>query len=293
MNAVHIATDRNILRKLLQFVDPNQRGNEGVLESFTIQLEYAGDTTLLMRRDEAVTHETIGPHDFRGFGHEFENTYTKNKIKNSTGHHRIISYEFCQLKLVVRHETDGYVGPRTKAMDMTGAGSLSSMLDSMSISDQLKEMTESSAAPTIAKPTSAATMLASKLRVLKQGWAIDLESTLEIKTRTVYRPLQLRDVAAQLWLSQTPKLVIAHHKKGVFKHPVVKDVAAEVKQWEGANQTALRRLGMLLVKMNNLMREHRIHAVAKYDQKDDKLVIYEAREPKMLPDDLYAMWKDE
>ena len=121
IRSIDIVTDRNNIRKLLSFVNPSL--SKGGLEPFAIGVEIVGNTAIFCR-EEAVTHEIVGPNDFRGFGHEFEKAYTTEQISGSTGHHRIISYRFGGLNFLVRHETDGYVGNDKES----GYDHLSSML---------------------------------------------------------------------------------------------------------------------------------------------------------------------
>jgi hypothetical protein len=83
-----VGTDRNNIRKLLSFVDPSSTRNG--LEEFIINIEVTQNTAIFCR-DETKTQEYIGPDEFRGFGREFEKSYTVTQIRGSTGHHRIIS----------------------------------------------------------------------------------------------------------------------------------------------------------------------------------------------------------
>ncbi len=69
-----LITDRNNIRKLLSFVNPSLSSNG--LESFTIGIEVTQNTAIFSR-EETKTHEFIGLHEFKGFGHEFEKAYTK------------------------------------------------------------------------------------------------------------------------------------------------------------------------------------------------------------------------
>lgn len=121
IRSVDIVTDRNNIRKLLSFINPSL--SKGGLEPFAISVEIAGNTAISCR-EEVVTHEIVGPNDFRSFGHEFEKVYTTEQVSDSTGHHRIISYHFYGLKFLVRRETDGYVGNDKES----GYDHLSSML---------------------------------------------------------------------------------------------------------------------------------------------------------------------
>lgn len=126
---IDVVTDRNNIRKLLSFIDPSSARSQ--LEDFTINIEITKNTALFCREEEK-TMEYIGPHEFRGFGHEFEKAYTVTKIRGSTGHHRVISYRFSDLNFVVRYETDGYVDIDTKT-SLGAEDDLSSTLDALSL----------------------------------------------------------------------------------------------------------------------------------------------------------------
>ena len=232
ISSVDVISDRNNIRKLLSFVDPNSDPH-GV-KDFSMRMELVNGTAIF-HREETKTQEFIGPDDFRGFGHEFEKAHTHDQIRLSTGHHRVVSYRLGGLRFVIRHETDGYVddGASTPASKQQLAGDdISNLLESLSISQ-----------PAVVKDTASA---ASKLTVHQEGRPIALESTLEIKTRVHHKPLKIADAAPQLWLSQTPKLVRAYHNRGIFSAAVVEDVSKEIKRWEGANQEKLGRLVTLL-----------------------------------------------
>ena len=72
IRSTNVVADRNNLRKLLQFINPSSTRNR--LEAFTTNIE-ATKNTAVLSRDETATHEFIGPHEFKGFGHEFEKAY--------------------------------------------------------------------------------------------------------------------------------------------------------------------------------------------------------------------------
>ena len=206
-----MVTDRNNVRKLLSFINPGSTRNG--LETFTINIEVAKNTAIFSRA-ETATHEFIGLHDFRGFGHEFEKLYTTSQISGSTGYHRILSYRFNDLNFIVRHETDGcFAGtgiPSSNSKEPE-SDNLSSMLGTLSLS------------PTNRPPNTTPT--GSQLTIKEEGQVMPLESTLEIKTRVIHKPLEIQEVAPQLWISQTLKLVRAYHSKGTFQRPEFEDVA--------------------------------------------------------------------
>jgi len=277
--SINVVTDRTNIRKLLSFINPNSTRNG--LEAFTINIEVAKHTAIFSRA-ETATHEFIEPHEFRGFGHEFEKAYTINQVSGSTGHHRIISYRFGGLNFIVRHETDGYVAAGTSTPSSNSkapeSDSLSHMLGSLSLSP-------TNSAPQI-------TSAESKLSIKGEGQVVSLESTLEIKTRVRHRPLEIQEVAPQLWVSQTPKLVRAYHLKGTFQRPEVEDVAALIKAWEERNQMDLRKLAALIGKILDVVKGCGGSALVKYDVSGDKLVVSKADGEKMLPEDLYSKWDD-
>lgn len=276
-----VVTDRNNIRKLLSFISSGTTGIK--IEPFTISIEVVNNTAILCR-EETATKEIIGPDDFKGYGHEFEKAYTTSQIRGGTGHHRIISYCFGGLNFIIRHETDGYVdvGPKIPSSNRTtgkgqGIDSLSSALESLSLSRPDTSLSD---------PTG------SKLIVKEEGQVVPLESTLEIKTRVFHKPLTIQDIAPQLWVSQTPKLVRAYHRKGRFERPEVQDVSAEIKSWEERNQSDLRKLAALIQKIINVVKGYGGNATIKYDVNGDKLVICKVDGRKMLPKDLYSKWDE-
>jgi hypothetical protein len=288
--SIDVVTDRNNVRKLLGFVNPRWNGSKK--EAFTIHVEITQNTAIFCR-EETKTMRYIAPYEFKGYGHSFEKKCTIRRVNGSTGHHRIISYDFGGLKFIVRHETDGYVNVDTAAMAKSSAtphkGSssnckapevddLSSILDSLKLSPQNSEKSD-------LRPA------ASKLVIREEGQAIPLTSTLEIKTRVSRKPLAFSAVVCQLWVSQTPKLVRAYHTKGVFAVPKVEDVTVQVKAWEDENQKDLKMVASLIRRIRDVVKDGGGRAVLKYDVDGDKLVLKPLEGKKMLPNDLYAKWE--
>lgn len=275
VSSIDIVTDRNNIRKLLSFINPTLTKHG--YDPFTIQVEMA-DQTAIFCRDETATTEVIGPGEFRGYGHEFEKVYTIPQVKGSTGHHRIVSYRLGGLNFLVRHETDGYVRDLKHVTkdDESAANDLANVLGSLSLS---KETTDTDDIPA-----------QSKLTIKREGKVVPRESTLEIKTRVSHKPLELAEVAPQVWASQTPKLVRAYHQRGVFSTPEAQDITAGVKAWEQAHQEDIRKLVALMNRILGLTRSWGGNSTVRYDLLKDKLVIHKVERKKMLPEDIYARW---
>lgn len=271
---IDIVSDRTNVRKLLAFVDPAaQKGN---LQSFAINVEVVGRTAIFCLEEEGPLVDFLGPDDFRGFANEYKKWYTKNQIADNSGQSQsITSYQFDDLKVIIRHETDAFV---KDPGDDENESKILGMLSGLAITSSNREP--------------ASNIPESKLTIRKEGKQVPLSSTLEIKTRAVYKPLPLEEVAAQLWLSQTPKLVRAYHTDGTFSAPAVEDVTKEIKAWESRNQKTLTTFAALLRKILDVAKTYG-RAVIRYDEDEDELVICQVEAARdMLPGDLYAKWEE-
>lgn len=271
---VDVITDRNVIRKLLQFVRPDQTSYP--LEAFTINAEVV-QNTIIFRRTEAATSEVIGPNNFRGFGHQFEQRYTTAEVSGSTGHYRILSFRFCGMSFVVRHVTDGYA--KTDAIGHKGA-------DSDSLTNLLRDLSLKTN-----NDDSYTSIAESKLRIQRGGQVVPPSSIIEIKTRTRKKLVDIDEIAPQLWVSQTPKLVRAYHVGGQFLDPKVEDVAAKIRDWEAKHQPDLMKLGWLIKRIISIANELGGAVVIKYDVLKDELSVQQnADASNLLPKDLYARW---
>lgn len=271
-----IVTDRNNLRKLLKFMDDTVTGDD--LDAFVIQVEHIHDTAMFLRVERSNSKH-IKPTEFIGYGHEFEKAQTRELIPGSTGHHRIVAYDLGGLNLIVRHETDGYEDEEPEPMPLNTAvkaseDNLSSAFESLSLSSEKDTDGHGQAG----------------LVVLNGGRAVPIEQTLEIKTRVSRKPIELEDVAPQLWLSQIPKLVRAYHQSGRFQKTEVEDVAEETKAWEKSHQPVLRRLVGLLQEVRIVTKECGGKATVTYDSTTEKLCISKKPELDMLPEDIRQRW---
>ncbi|KAK1236909.1 hypothetical protein MKX08_007857 [Trichoderma sp. CBMAI-0020] len=265
---IDLVTDRNNIRKLLRFVQGSSS------DHFEIRVEIAGNKTAVFTRVEIKTKDII--QDFRGFGHNFEKAYTKG-IPGSTGHHRIVQYLFGGMKCLIRHETDGHIESKVDPHIVPKAAAV---VDG--VSDFLGAVTISETNKPISKQL--ITVVKTKTR------PVDLASTLEIKTRAASRMLDMADVTPQLWISQTPILVIGYHQYRMFNNVQVRNVKQEIDDWETANQTALRKLALLIRKISQVVgRSSDRNAIVKYNG-GTKLTVTSGQQERALPEDLYLLW---
>ncbi|KAF2667038.1 hypothetical protein BT63DRAFT_427456 [Microthyrium microscopicum] len=280
ISEVDVISDRNNIRKLLGFINPGSSKYKP--DSFSISVEVIKKTAIFSREETATT-EFLGPRDFRGFGHEFEKLYTVKKLRQSSGHHRILSYKFGGLDIIIRHETDGFVQlpsdppPAAKKIE-----DISNLLGSLTLS------TESKAAK-VGK-TSKSINPHSKLIVTEDGNVVPREFTLEIKTKVFHKPLEIPEIAPQLWVSQTPMLVRAYHKDGLFRDPVAEDVSDKIAKWEQDNEEHLAQLAGLIKKIIEVSKACGGKAIVRYDVKADTLTVSKHQRKDMLPKDLYSKW---
>ncbi|KAG6198126.1 hypothetical protein E4U25_002080 [Claviceps purpurea] len=266
---IDVISDRHSIRKLLSFIDPGSEKRKR--NPFNLKLEVVRNTLLLSRHQKAVTCY-IGRKKFQGHGHEFEKAYTTSQIHRSAGHYRIVSYRFCGLNFLIRHETDGFVSPNEGLLG------------------QSKSPFPSSSRR--ARPTKKNSP--QNVTVLHKGKIIPLESTLEIKTCNKRRSLVFRHIAPQLWVSQTPQLVRAYYVEGRFSQPQVEDVGDEIQIWERDNQKNLRILGALIQEIIRVMKGCGGRGMLRYDVASASLIISsDKNQSDMLPKDLYSKWDEQ
>ncbi|RAH64721.1 geranylgeranyl pyrophosphate synthetase [Aspergillus aculeatinus CBS 121060] len=278
IRSIDLVTDQTNIRKLLAFVNPKTSRND--LKPFTLNVERVCNTqTVMFCRSERETYDTILPYQYIGFAKEFAKAFTTEQVTGSTGHYRIISYRFGGLKLMVRHETDGYVGSPL-SNGSTGVGDVN-----------VDEVSRPFEYLYYGRPylqlSQAASLAGAGLSIKREGQVVPIQSTLEVKTRAVSMPIKVEEVIPQLWVSQTPNLVRAYHMGGLFGKPTVEDMTAEIKKWEEAHQHDLERFVCLLQRIISVVEECGGKAVLKYDADRDKLELWEGSTKDMLPADLY------
>ena len=186
-----LVTDRNNLRKLMFML------SDVMIGDFRIDLELVGNT-LLFTRWETTSSEYLT--DFRGFGHEFERKFTTyaSEMSRSTGHHRVVSYAFGGLKLLLRFEVDAHTGDYGSAKS-EDIDNLTAQIGSLRLQSQ-----------------TASDKTDGNVQVTRGGYHVPHKSLVELKTRAKHRRIQTSDVIYQLWFSQVEHLFVGYHNRGVF-----------------------------------------------------------------------------
>ncbi|KAH7487483.1 hypothetical protein FOMA001_g5612 [Fusarium oxysporum f. sp. matthiolae] len=195
---------------------------------FRMLVEKVGETVHLIRRENSPREKIEG---VRGFGHTFPEAYTtwESSVKRSTSHQRILSYQFGGLDLMVRFEGDGYISSSPVAK--TVKGHAFDEMESLGITESLSNGT-------------------GKLKVSDGGESIPQSSVFDLKTRSVRPPEKdhLGEQLPRLWIAQVTQFLLAYHKDGLFKNSTIeiKNVEANIIEWQDLNQPSLKRLAALL-----------------------------------------------
>lgn len=231
--AVDIVGCGSTVGNLLRFAGSQSR-------PFRFDLDVIGGTVFFVRRESSPT-ELIT--DLRGYGHTFPEEYTTwdAEVRNSCSHQRIIRYRFGGLDILVRSETDGYV----KQPDAETSSTASLETDQPSLVDVLGAI-----AVTSRDPSQNAT-----LQIKMAGTKIPQEQIFDLKTRAGNKTFDMGEILPRLWVSQTPKFLIAYHKFGLFDKPEVKDVRQDVLAWEKFNGALLGRFHAVLKRIVDEVRD--------------------------------------
>lgn len=204
---VDVITDRNGLRKLLRWLNPSP-GKE--VRDFRINVQLVGTKTLVLGRWEGRSRE---PPTGRSFGFGFEDATTRAAPGcPRSGHHRTITYDMLDLKMVVRFEVDACLSTSTKSSapktKTASVDDLADALGGMAIKNRTSATTKT-ASPSSSPPT---------INIVRAGTQVPQDSLIEVTSRSAYFLDQLdwNELYPQLALSQTPALHLGVHERGVF-----------------------------------------------------------------------------
>ncbi|KAH6679364.1 hypothetical protein B0J14DRAFT_649753 [Halenospora varia] len=227
LSAITLVTDRNNLRKLLTFAS-------GKFEAWRIDVDVVGNVVFFTRWEPALIQKANG-----GYGHEFEKAFTTmdSNLKDSTSHHRIARLTLGGLECILRYEADAYLeedyaDPTTD--DSQGNKKIDTQTHTAAaLEDTLNSL---SFAPSI---TSATTSSTAGVHVIQRGRLVPPSSIAEIKSRSKVKAKD--QMMPQLWFSQTPHLIVAHHTDGLIeKEPEEGHLGLE--SWETSHKKELTGL---------------------------------------------------
>ncbi|KAG2112945.1 hypothetical protein BD769DRAFT_1673915 [Suillus cothurnatus] len=196
-------TDRNNLRKLLYWASGSSDEKD-----FRIDIDVAGSTCLFTRLEAQNTDTVEG---FMGYGHEYKQAATRvtRGCERATGHHRMISIDIGELKILLRFA----IGACTSSInDINDEDDLLSGFSGLGIDEASASNTLDTKKPQVTVSTVRGVSITQTFprKVVPQA------SLIELKTRAAHRELDWAEIYPQLYLSQTAFLYIAKHERGNF-----------------------------------------------------------------------------
>ncbi|KAI0693837.1 hypothetical protein C8T65DRAFT_585445 [Cerioporus squamosus] len=291
-SAVDIVTDRNGLRKLMRWLQYSGADSAEPLKEWRIDLQLGGEKTVLMHRWEKRQREVAAPPK-SGCGHNFEreSTTPAKGCERSTGHHRIVQYTFCGLKMVVRFEVDACLPQpdatsttRTRRSQPSTTSATSTNVDSLT--DIMLNLNVASTTGTSRVPSQA-----SDIAVIRAGTQVPQSSIVELTTRSekYIDEFSWAEQYPQLLLSYTPHLFLAAHNRGTFERMIEHKLGSdELRNIENNAriQRSFRQLAAALRAIQELVKDHgqrgRLTLVC---QQDGSLKVYQRTSQQgLLPD---------
>lgn len=222
----------------------------GIHPNFRIPVQRIGDTVHFIRREKAPK-ETID--DVHGYGHTFPEAYTTwdPSVRNSTSHQRAIRYRLGGLSCLVRFEAEGYITEKTDGMDLQCKAEAD---DSASVEALLSSLSLQS---------STAATASSSLKITNAGSLVPQRALMDIKTRSIRHKNHKEAIVAgempRLWIRQVENFMLAYHQCGTFyKHEMeLRDVGAEMKEWERDNEKSIMRFVEVLNRIVDFARKRK------------------------------------
>ncbi|KAF7300427.1 hypothetical protein HMN09_00926400 [Mycena chlorophos] len=295
---IDLITDRNSLRKLLRWIDGRSTvpGGDGKVKDFRIDTQLApGGRTVLFTRWEKRNEEQMTGWTY-GFNFEKKTTSPPRGVPESTGHHRIISYDFRGIKIVMRFEVDacvpGPAGP-TRPGD-TGLDDLTSRLANMRVNNgtrgrgtfspnnraQNNFPSVSSLTSTRATASPEPFTASHGLTIIEGGPSsrVSHSQLLELTTRSTFRAnaMDWHENYPQLWLSGTPYHHLGVHNRGRFERIVKRQLGGpEFDQVRRDVMPSMRKLRTVLGEVIGLVKAHGARGRLTLVCRDGRLGVYE------------------
>lgn len=241
---IDVLTNRNSLRKFFDFCKGRTQ------KSFRVNLHLVNDT-LIIERCEKWTTELLLSSEDSGFGHNFEEAVTRlpRGLENSSGHHRVLRYDFGGLNCAVRFEVDAsYDDPdtiRKSELHVPKAESCGEKVASLSTAVSAMGIDKTGSGSTGGSATT-----------ISRGAGTDQASVVELKSRKGHRTTPKPDWLPQLWFGRTRCLIVGRHDNGTFNEVRVHDLGEQLEAWEkvDVNQEALQKMAVLLSRLRDIVR---------------------------------------
>lgn len=246
---IDVLANRNSLSNLLEFC----RGR--AKRSFRVNLHLVNNTLIIERCGPSTTEFLYGQW---GFGRNFEKAATRFPpgLEGSSGHHRVLQYNFGGLKCAVRFEVDAsYHDPEIAGESEENPPGFEA--DGEKMASLVATFSSMAVNKTDAGPTDRSA------DTIRRGAGTAQTSVAELKSRTDHplQPLHFRlkpspEWLPQLWFGRTRYLVHGLHEHGIFSQVHVHDMKEQLQVWEKRefNQQALQKMAVLLSQLRNIVR---------------------------------------
>jgi hypothetical protein len=250
-------------------------------KSFRFDADFVGETVFFIRKERTPT-ETI--ENLKGYGHTFPERYTTwdRDVGGSCSHQRIIEYDFADLHILVRSESDGYIKePDSYAPPMKDAKKISqSPLDEVFIK--------------LGVGSTAGLPDKSKLDLRMQGIKKSQSQIFDLKTRRNLNIFDMEEILPRLWVNQTPNFLLAYHEFGLFDRPQVSNVKDKILDWEKRNATLLSKFHVLVKRIMEIVKDSDDHRVeVSWDGKGPLRVTEQIKQGnRVFPVDLLQKWDE-
>ncbi|KXN81799.1 hypothetical protein AN958_03725, partial [Leucoagaricus sp. SymC.cos] len=302
---VDFVTNRNSLRHLLRILRCNNGGSHGPgahkgknhrrgsfnnpsSQPFRIDIELVGSKTILLNRWEATDSE---PLFINSYGFNFENSFTREALAvssldrsgESARHHRINSYDFGGLKMVVRSEIDACLPASHSPLTENGDESMSPQTPTIQLS---------SSTP-ISTPFGL-TILPSSNQPVPQSHLIELST---VRTST-FPTWNAKERYPQLYFSQVPNHYLASHLDGTIDQINKRNLhsSPEIRFYAPIMEPKLRMLRKLLelIQMEVIRQACQSRGTRKCFSLvylHGQLSLFERVGTRCLPDEAFAMFE--
>ena len=235
-NAIDIATDRNNLRKLLEFVEDTRK------ESFRIDFQKIDNLIVFIRNEENAKQFCDD------YGKDFEHRFTNDSGENGS-YRQIVTYKLGDLKILTRFEVDCI----EETSELVEEGNQDDVLVSAMSSIKLDVEKKEKLSMELSKENS-------KLTVIKSGCfnSKHKKHFVEMTTKSVFRgnfefPQSKWN---QLFFSNTDVLLIGWHSRGMLQK-IEKLSFSQVTQRSGREK---RDIQVVTSKLNDLLTKLKVFA---------------------------------